>query len=136
MNRFHQSCNKLTGDGAKHPRVTWLCCLPHFFFYLYIWINGIISASTNDMFFFSVSQNVSPNPRTSCGPYKPSAEVKRQHPHHQNQPRLDIHSHDTIGTVTYCSKAPWEDPPEIIQQEQCSVAVEHFFGSSLAWEQR
>ncbi|XP_076143723.1 N(4)-(beta-N-acetylglucosaminyl)-L-asparaginase [Alosa pseudoharengus] len=42
-------------------------------------------------------KNVSPDPRTSCGPYKPSVEVKRMD--EQNNTRLDVHSHDTIGMV-------------------------------------
>ncbi|XP_062404992.1 N(4)-(beta-N-acetylglucosaminyl)-L-asparaginase [Sardina pilchardus] len=42
-------------------------------------------------------KNVSPDPRSSCGPYKPSVEEMRRA--EQNRTALDIHSHDTIGMV-------------------------------------
>ncbi|XP_063044668.1 N(4)-(beta-N-acetylglucosaminyl)-L-asparaginase [Engraulis encrasicolus] len=43
-------------------------------------------------------KNVSPDPRTSCGPYRPSEEKQRTCQQHSHI-RLDIHSHDTIGMV-------------------------------------
>lgn len=42
-------------------------------------------------------KNVSPEPRTSCGPYKPKAMIGRLES--PSRTRLDIRSHDTIGMV-------------------------------------
>ncbi|KAL2089205.1 hypothetical protein ACEWY4_016104 [Coilia grayii] len=42
-------------------------------------------------------KNVSPDPKTTCGPYKPSSRDQKTHQH--SHTRLDIHSHDTIGMV-------------------------------------
>nr|XP_023670519.1 N(4)-(beta-N-acetylglucosaminyl)-L-asparaginase isoform X1 [Paramormyrops kingsleyae] len=40
-------------------------------------------------------QNVSPDPLTSCGPYKPSAVLQQR----RSVQHIDIHAHDTIGMI-------------------------------------
>jgi len=50
-------------------------------------------------FLYSLIQNVSPDPRTSCGPYRPDNDTLTYIPRSGRVNDIGIDNHDTIGII-------------------------------------